>query len=219
MGGGVSERRSHIPAGSIRKLVRIRTERFDEIVTMLAELLYLGEITLRMWEEEMRTQLRLFHTGCTAIGAQGWDDVTPSQWGRTGAILAAQYLFLHRFAQDIYDRREYITEKSIAWRARLYGAKGAYTAGVAQAGGLLEFLPFMPKDGSTTCLNNCKCHWSLTASAPVDGAKQVTAVWTLTPAEHCEASPGFEGCVDRNGVTVQFVVGEGVKVPARLGGV
>jgi hypothetical protein len=208
-----------IPAGSIRKLVRARQERFNDDVTALAGRLYRGEITLRMWESDMRTRLRLFHTGCTAIGAQGWEDVTPSQWGRTGAILKEQYRFLHGFAQDIFDRREYITEKSIAWRARLYGAKGAYTAGVAQAGDLLQFLPYMPKDGSTTCLNGCKCHWSLTASAPVDGVKQVTAVWTLMPAEHCEASPGFEGCVDRNGVTVQFEVLEGVRVPARLGGV
>lgn len=209
--------RPKIPTGSIQKLVRLRTARFNEDVEALASSLFNGRITLRFWEEEMRTQLRLFHTGMTAIGAGGWGEVESRQWGRAGAIIKEQYRFLHGFAQDIADRRETISEKMIAARARMYGAKGTFTANVAQAVDLLEYLPWMPRDGSTTCINGCKCHWSLTASAPIDGVKTVTAVWTLTPAEHCRASAGKDGCIERNGFTTQFEVLGKTKIPAMIG--
>lgn len=203
----------NIPRGSARKLVHLRTELFNQDMERLARSLVEGRITLRFWEEEMRTQLRLFHTGMTAIGKGGWHKCRPADWGRTGAILKEQYGWLHGFAQDIADRRETITERMIAWRAKLYGAKGGYTASIALAGDIADLLPWMPKDGSTICLNGCKCYWSMTESAPENGEKLVTAVWVLTKAEHCDT------CVERDGRTIQFLVPENMDVPARIGGI
>lgn len=217
----MSEERSRptIREDDIARFVQLRTELFNRDVNRLDRSLFEGRITLRMWQEEFKTQLRLFHTGMTAFGAGGWGQVTSSQWGRTGAILREQYGYLARFAQDIYDRRETISEAMIAWRSRLYGLKGAYTANVAHAGDVLQYLPYMPRDGSTTCLNGCKCYWDLQETLPIDGMKQVIATWTLTPAEHCEASRGRAGCIDRDGYVVRFGVPEGMRVPARIGGV
>ena len=195
------------------RLVQLRTEKFNETVEMLARNLRNGKITLAMWEEEMRTQLRLFHTGCAAIGKGSWGACTSSDWGKVGAILKEQYKYLHRFARDIYDKAETITEKAIAWRAKLYGAKGGFTAAYVQAGDIAGMLPWIPRDGSTACLNNCKCAWYLSEGDPSpDGIKQVDALWQLHPAEHCA------DCVARDGHVEHLFVTADTYVPSQIGG-
>lgn len=194
------------------KLVQLRTERFYADVDRLAESLREGRITLQMWEEEMRTQLRLFHTGMAAIGKGGWSGCTSSDWGKVGNVLKEQYGYLHRFAQDVYDRRETITAAAIAWRSRLYGDKGGYTAALIQAGDVTGFLPYLPRDGSTLCLNRCRCFWSLMEGDIEEGIKPVTATWVLTPAEHCAT------CIERDGHVEAFTVPAEMEVPTRIGG-
>jgi len=194
------------------KLVALRTQRFNEDVTRLSQNLVDGRITLGMWEEDMKTQLRLLHTGMVAIGKGNWQSVTSSDWGKVGNILKEQYRYLHGFAQDIDRDRETITAERIAWRAKLYGAKGGYTAGLIQAGDIAGLLPWIPRDGSTICLNNCRCTWEMGESPPEEGVKLVFARWTLHPAEHCET------CVDRRGYVARLTVPEEMEVPSQIGG-
>jgi len=194
------------------KLLQLRLERFNETMEQLAHNLRSGRITLNLFEEEMRTQLRLFHTGCAAIGKGGWAGCTSSDWGKVGAILKEQYRYLHNFAQDIYDKAETITEKAIAWRAKLYGLKGGYTAARIQGGDIADLLPYLPRDGSTECLNSCRCLWLLTEGDIEEGIKPVEAIWTLSPAEHCAT------CVSRDGHIENITVLAGVEVPSQIGG-
>lgn len=194
------------------RLLQLRLEKFNETVEMLARNLRSGKITLNMWEEEMRTQLRLFHTGCAAIGKGGWRGVTSSDWGKVGSILKEQYKYLHRFARDIYERAETITAEAIAWRAKLYGEKGGFTAAFIQAGDIARMLPWIPKDGSTECLNKCLCVWLMSEGESEEGIKPVDALWTLNPAEHCAT------CVGRDGHLEHLFVPEGMEVPSQIGG-
>jgi len=199
--------------GTKRRLVQIRQEKFNETVNALAHNLRTGRITLAYFEEEMRTQIRLLHTGMGAIGKGSWKAMTSSDWGRVGNVIKKQYRWLHGFAQDIYDRRETITEGQIAWRARLYGDAGAYTATIIGAGDVTDFLPWIPRDGSTECLNRCRCEWLLSEDDPDrDGMKAVEAVWTLHPAEHCAT------CVSRDGHREYFTVPAEMEIPATIGG-
>ena len=201
-----------IAQDSKARLIALRTELFKENVTRLSKSLYEGRITIGQFQEDMKTRLRLLHTGATAIGKGSWRETTSRDWGRVGAVLKEQYRYLQGFAQDISDRRETITEKQIAWRARLYGDKGGYSAALAQGGDVTGFLPWIPKDGTTLCQNGCRCEWQLVAGPPRDGDKSVTAVWVLHPAEHCET------CVGRDGFSTSFAVPEEVEVPSRIGG-
>lgn len=201
-----------IPDKSKPKLVALRTQKFNEDMDRLARNLMSGKITLNMWEEELRTQLRLFHTGMAAIGKGNWQSVTSSDWGKVGAVLKEQYNYLHGFAQDVYEQRETITPERIAWRAKLYGAKGGFTAGLIQAGDIAGLLPYLPRDGSTQCLNGCLCEWLLEEGQAENGMKQVVARWVLHEAEHCPT------CLGRQGHTEILTVPEEMEIPSKIGG-
>lgn len=200
-----------IPDSARRHLVRIRIERFYEDVNALAGSLRGGKITLGMWEEEMKLLIRQLHTGAATIAKGDWDLMTSSEWGKLGPILKEQYGYLHRFAQDILANAQDISETKIAWRARLYGDKAAFSANVIEAGDFAALLPYMPKDGSTICLNNCLCVWTMSEGEAMDGLKMITAKWTLSAAEHCNT------CIGRDGFIVQASVPAEWKVPEVIG--
>lgn len=190
-----------------------RLARYNEDVTRLAVNLRTGRVTLGMWQEEMKLLIRQLHTGAAVIGkGASWSDMTHRDWGRLGPVLKEQYKYLAGFAQDIYDNASTITAERIAWRSKLYGIKAAYSIGLTEAGDIGKMLPYLPKDGSTECLINCKCHWAVTAAPPVDGMIPVRAVWTLNPAEHCPT------CQKRTGYTENLIVPEGTPIPAQIGG-
>lgn len=201
-----------IPGGIRGRLINIRIEKFNTTVDDLARNLYDGKITLGFWEEEMRTQLRLLHTGAMAIGKGGWDNVTPSDWGKVGNILKEQYNYLHQFAKDIYDRRNTITVEAIQWRSKLYGEKAGYTVALAQALESPLILPWIPRDGSTACWNRCRCEWLFTEIPQDEMTKMVIATWTLNPAEHCV------DCLAREGFQVSGYYSLDTPVPEIVGG-
>jgi hypothetical protein len=193
-------------------LVRIRIDRFRKDVDGIAESLRTGRITLNMWQEEMKLLLRQLHTGATAIGVGGWEQATSRDWGKVGPILKEQYRYLQGFARAIYDKRDTISLAAIQARAHLYGEKAAYTANIAQAGEIAGLLRWIPRDGSTLCLNNCLCQWVFSEIGRDAGMKTIQATWTLNPAEHCAT------CIERDGFTTTFTVPEDTKVPPFIGG-
>lgn len=202
-----------IPASGMDAAMRARQEAFNRTTDALAESLRSGRITLGMYEEDMRTRLRQYLGGMAIIGKGGVDNMTPSDWGKVGAELKKQYKWLHGFVKDIYSNRETVTVEAIKARARLYGEAGPKMAIMIQAGDLAdpkEYLPWLPRDGSTECLNRCLCRWILT-TIPSGDVNSVTAVWTLSPAEHCDT------CLERDGYIASFTVPLNVDVPDSIG--
>ena len=104
--------------------------------------------------------------------------------------------------------------KAIQARARLYGNASGYSAILTQAGADIESqLPWMPKDGSTECLVNCKCVWLLYVIEVLNsGTRVVQATWRIRPAEHCK------DCIDRNNYVHILYVPKDVKIPKMIGG-
>ena len=141
-------------------------ERFTETVDTLAENLYTGRITLGMWEEDMRTRLRIYLVSATMIGHGDPETVTKSMWGRVGNHLKQQYKWLHGFAKAIYDNRMTVSLEAIKARAHLYAAAAGKIATDIQAEGFRDKLPHLPGDGSTSCLNRCGCTWVLERPSP-----------------------------------------------------
>ena len=202
----------YIDDASKANLVKIRIQVFYRDVDALAERMYAGQISLGQWEEDMRTLVRELHTGCTAIGKGGWDLMTPKGWGQAGAAIKKQYRWLHGFAEDIEERKDTISLAAIKARAHLYGEAGGYSANLAQAGDIASMLPWIPRDGQSECMNNCKCAWILVEGEPEAGMKTITATWTLSPAEHCDT------CLERSGHVETLVVPAGTEVPDFIGG-
>lgn len=204
------------PIPEANKLAALQAQKrsFYNDLDRLAENLYSGRITLGMWEEDMRTRLRIYLTGAGMIGKGDHENMTPSDWGRIGAHLKKQYQWLHGFSKAIYGKRETISLAAIKARAHLYADAGNTVATDIQAGDLRDQLPWLPGDGSTACLQACACEWLLHVEEerPQEGVKTVMAVWTLNMSvEHCE------DCVPRDGHTEMVVVPIDYEVPVSIG--
>ena len=197
-----------------QKLLDLRIELFYDKSDELATKVFTGELTIGAWEEAMRAELRQLHSSGAAITKGGWDQMSSADWGRLGTPLREQYKYLHGFANTIAEQADTISLKAIQARARMYGRAVGGTASLIQAGAVIEnLLPWMPGDGSTKCLINCKCRWDLRI-IKVDkksGDKTVKAVWRLSPAEHCV------DCLERNGHIEILVVPKDTVVPKYIG--
>jgi hypothetical protein len=219
----VSEERLILDAEKAVKLAA-RKAAFVRDIDNLADNLYGGRITLGMFEEDFRTRMRMYLNGSAMIG-KGDIRLNRSEIGKVGAQLKKQYRWLHGFTQDIYDRRETISIEAIKARAHLYADAGDKVATEIQAGYFAPnarrkptiILSWMPRDGSTVCLNRCGCQWVMEVMGEnADaGTKTVQATWQVNPVkEHCE------DCLPRNGHVeiVEVPVDENVPEFIGLGG-
>jgi hypothetical protein len=126
--------------------------------------------------------------------------------------MKSQYQYLHRFAEKIASERDTISIDYIKSRAHLYGNAANNTLAMVQAGQVLtDKLPWLPGDGSTECLINCKCRWELEIIGKDGVFNIVQAVWHLGEAEHCD------DCVDRDEYVVTLNVYKTIPIPAIIG--
>jgi len=207
------EKQLPVDRASQKALLAARTAIFNKEVSKLAEQVYTGDVTIGQWEETMRRMIREMHSSVAAISKGGWDNMDYSDWGKLGAWVKKQYKYLHGFAEDIDANRETISLGAIDSRARMYGeaAKGAAIM-ISTPVDILSQLPWLPKDGSTECLVNCKCLWLLSVTKVGRKTKTVRAVWRLSEAEHCV------DCMDRSGHVVWISVPASMDVPLTIGG-
>lgn len=208
----IEEKQFPINDASKQVLVQARQIMFNEDVANLAAKVYSGDITIGKWEESMKAAIRGLHTSVATIQKGGWDTMTWSDWGKIGNPVKQQYQYLHEFAKSIETKRDTISLASIEARAKMYGNATAATGDIVSVDSdIRSKLPWMPRDGSTICLTNCKCHWELTIISKTKQWQMVQAIWRLTPAEHCET------CVGRRGHTESFLVGKAIQVPPTIG--
>lgn len=136
-------------------------------------------------QRSLMNELRNLHVQMTLLGGGGRDNITPSQWGKLGATLKAEYQYLQGFMQDIADGK--LSPKQIEARMNMYGnkiwnsywqAKGTQMQNtnrtqerrllspvencedcIALADRGWQPIGTLPKpaDGSTVCLSNCRC--------------------------------------------------------------
>lgn len=202
-----------IPEGEKYDVMAERQRIFDALSDQLSEQLYTGELSIGQWQEQMKLAIREFHTAATVIASGGWDNVSSRDYGRIGPVLREQYKYLHRFAQHIAENKDNITLAYLKARSRLYG-EGAVKTGVLIETPvyIYDMLPWIPKDGSTPCLNGCHCKW-VSRVVSVDGNWQtVEFTWHLGEAEHCGP------CVGRDGHVEVLRIPLDVDVPIAIGG-
>ena len=149
-------------------------------LSLLADAVADGDITVQAWEREMRRVLKDVHTASYLFGRGGRNMMTRRDWGSLGGILRNQYRYLHRFAQDVAAGR--LSRRMIRARARMYAeaASQSFERAKVRTQGLTYKLPQYPGDGRTQCLSNCKCYLDVRETA-----REWRVYWRLRPAEHC----------------------------------
>lgn len=209
----VMEKQLPIDDKSKAALLELRRRLFWDRTDALAEQLYTGEISIGQWQEAFKDQMRQFYSSSAAIGKGGWDNMTYSDWGKLGPVMRDQYRYLQGFAEYIDQHRDTVSLKYLKARARLYGEGGAFGATLVEAGTVFSaLLPWLPKDGTTECLNRCHCRWANSIEERQRDWRLVKSVWRLGHADHCTT------CFERDGYTVYNRVHESVFVPPTIGG-
>lgn len=84
----------------------------------LAQALMEGRLSAAAWVHAVQTELRRAHLQAAALGAGGWDRLTPADYGRVGGYLAADYRRLVEFARAIEAGE--LTPAQVLSRMRMY---------------------------------------------------------------------------------------------------
>jgi hypothetical protein len=210
-----------IDEASRQRLVDVRIGIYNSDVDLLSEKMFVGDVSIGEFEESMKRLIRELHTSVAAIYKGGWDQMTWEDWGRLGPVLKEQYKYLHGFAQAIADNRDTISLRAIQARAHMYGNAALQSAGkVTVPISIEKQLPWMPREGTgagmepgdgTICMVNCCCAWVLTKMGMEKDFNIVQAVWTLSPAEHCDT------CIERKGHTEMLRVYKDIPIPDYIG--
>jgi len=222
LSGAVVEKQLPIDPKSAQNLITIRLGVFNNDVDALAERVFTGDITVGAWVEEMKSLIRGVHTGVASIAKLGWGNVSQAEWGVVGAEVKKQYRFLQNFAEDILANKDTISLAAIQARAHMYGQSAGHTAALMQAGNLAGgtrrkptgygSLPWIPKDGSTRCAQNCLCHWEIEVLSTDADSQTIQATWVVN--ESAESCPD---CVDRIGFTTTLTVPLDWEIPEIIG--
>jgi len=134
--------------------------------------------SVEAWKQQFSQALAKYHTAALLVG-QGNTTLTPQGRRYLGKVVQAQLKYLNNFAVEIQDAAEFRP----GWlaRAALYaqGIGASYWKGATK----MLPLPAMPRDGTSPCLSNCGCAWSIDE---LDGDGNYDCTWTLGALEHCQ---------------------------------
>jgi hypothetical protein len=97
-----------------------------KIVRDLTQQLRDGRITLATWQTGMAREIKNVHLYSTAAARGGWANMTPTDYGRAGQRIEAQYRYLRGFAEDIASGKQPLNARALQ-RATMYSEAGRNT--------------------------------------------------------------------------------------------
>ena len=130
----------------------------------LSRQLQAGTINLAEWQLGMRDRTKLIHTARAAVAKGGWARMTPSDWGRVGAITKRQYAFLQNFAVEIESGKQKLNGNFLR-RAGMYSdaARGTQADFERIEAGRRELTEErrirFPGDSCPTCIEQAEQGW------------------------------------------------------------
>lgn len=156
-----------------------------DILAGLTTVYEAGSIDIFTFRKEVRDTIRETYIDLYVMGAGGRNNMTPSDWGKVGAMIKEQYKYLNPFMDQI--ARGELSNAQITARLKMYINSANEALWRAYTRDLPMDLPAYPGDGSTKCLVNCQCEWDI---QPAQNGYD--CFWLLGAAEHCE------DCMDRS---------------------
>ena len=174
--------------------LRLILEAVTNDIDSLFDSLLAGNVSVSHWQRLMQELLSKYHISAYMTGS-GVNELDQSDYEIIINRLATQFDYLDNFSnvmQTVKSDYDLLPEdermalpnplQKYQGRARLYGtyAKAFYWEGDT---GYLA-LPAMPGDGSSACLSNCLCHWSIETIDENKG--DFDCFWVLGAAEHCQ---------------------------------
>jgi hypothetical protein len=133
------------------------------------------------WSQAMKQALA---SGFLEAARAGYGGALPANGAEAiAALYAPQRQLLDRFAEQIGTEG---WQPGMERRAQQY----AESVGAAYWAGATKFLPLpaLPRDGTSQCMQGCKCRWEI---AELEGDGNADCTWALGAAEHCQT------CVER----------------------
>jgi hypothetical protein len=163
-----------------QETMRVLDERvaagFDRLRAMIGPVLD-GTVPLEDWQYSMAVELRRIHCQMAALGRGGWEQMTPSDWGRVGNRLRDEYKFLMGFADQI--ARGELSEAQILARLTLYenGVWSSYWKGQEdahdEAGFTEERRVLQPAEHCGDCIGYAEQGWQPLGSLPAPGENSI----------------------------------------------
>jgi hypothetical protein len=164
----------------------VAIDRATENIRSMSEGLRAGQLTLAEWQLGMRDSIRIIHTTSAAAVRGGWAKMTPADWGWVGAQVKRELKYLRNFAAQVASGKQPLNGRLTA-RAMQYARAGRSTAIDMYRRMMIErgmtqellvrtaeescidcigdagkgWLPIgtLPRIGSRTCRQNCKCYF------------------------------------------------------------
>lgn len=202
-----------IPEDQKKRLIARRTELFYTASDSLMESIFNGSVSIGEGQQQFKNLVRGLHTSVAAISKGGWSLMSPRDWGKIGPILRNEYSWMQQFFEYVSINRDTMSLTALKYRAKLYAVSANKSAISILAGFYIQdLLPWLPKDGSTECLFNCKCYWRLSIEELHESYYIVHATWTITDAEHCDT------CLSRRNHLEVLRIPRDVHIPERIGG-
>lgn len=136
-----------------------------------------GALDIPTWQQSMATTIRALHTATAAAGKGGWDQMTPADWGRVGALTKRQYGWLAGFAVEV--QAGHMTAGQLTTRALMYGdaalltyEQSARMAADAAPGLTEESNRLGPADHCDDCLAATAAGWVPIGTLTAPGSRQ-----------------------------------------------
>lgn len=114
---------ARLPLGELRPVFDERVEASRETMRGIAQRFVDGKMDAAAFEREMRAEVKALHLQGRMMGAGGRDQMTQSEWGKSGYKLRQEYAYLNQFTRDLEAGR--MTPAGIVDRAGKYAGSSA----------------------------------------------------------------------------------------------
>lgn len=154
----------------------------DRVLEAVTKKVLERRTTARVWEAAAEKTLAAHHLAAYAQGAGvPVSKLTPKDHEVVEKYLQTQFDHLARFGQDLSVGRYAESPSSALNRSSMYAdaAKATWWMGKTRGWDL----PAWPCDGTTQCLSNCNCTWTI---QELEGQGNADAYWRLGTNDHCQ---------------------------------
>jgi hypothetical protein len=157
------------------------TDLFTEEIRALTDALQAGTITPTEWEMEFEYALVRYQLA-GAMAGLGTPDLPDEMLTSVSDFITEQFGFLGDFTVEIAAS---VDEWQAGWNARAESYAGSIKQPYWTGEVKMLPLPAMPGDGTSQCVGNCRCSWSIDVVDEAAGDYDCTWVYGDTE-DHCQ---------------------------------